>query len=59
MQARAKKRSVEEAIEQLKYTKASMETEAYTKKLEALLIDLARTQAALDKLEQAAGAAGR
>jgi hypothetical protein len=59
MQARAKKRGVEEAIEQLKYTKASMETEAYSKKLESLLLELARTQAALDQLEQAAGAAGR
>ena len=55
MQARARKRGVEEAIEQLKYSKASMETEAYSKKLEALLIDLARTQASLDQLEQAAG----
>ena len=55
--ARAKKRSVEEAIEQLKYSKASLETDAYTKKLESLLLDLARTQAALDKLEQAAGSA--
>lgn len=55
--ARAKKRSAEEAIEQLKYAKASMDTDSYTKKLTALLLDLARTQAALDKLEQAAGAA--
>jgi hypothetical protein len=53
--ARAKKRSVEEAIEQLKYSKASMETAVYTQKLEALLLDLARTQAALDKLEEPAG----
>jgi hypothetical protein len=54
--ARARKRSAEEAIEQWKYGKASMESAVYTKRLEALLLDLARTQAMLDKLEQAAGA---
>ena len=56
-QARARKRSAEETIEQLKYAKASMESVAYGKKLESLLLELARAQAALDKLEQASGAA--
>ena len=57
--ARAKKRGIEEAIEQLKYTKASLDTKEYAKKLEGFLLELARTQAALDKMEEAAGAGAR
>ncbi|MBI2818782.1 MAG: hypothetical protein HYX73_02290 [Acidobacteria bacterium] len=51
-QLRARKRQAEEAIEQLKYRKASMETEVYMQQLEKLLIDLAEVQQRLDELEQ-------
>ncbi len=48
---RARKLTAEEAIEQLKYAKASMETGEYFQKLEQLLVNLAQIQARLDELE--------
>lgn len=50
---RAKKRTVEEAIEQLKYGKASMETQEYYQQLERLLLELSQLQERLDNLEKA------
>ncbi|MBI3934816.1 MAG: hypothetical protein HY316_08985 [Acidobacteria bacterium] len=49
---RARKRQAEEAIEQLKYKKASMDTADYMQQLEALLVDLAQVQQQLDALEK-------
>ena len=49
---RAKKRRIEEGIEQLKYRKASMDTEEYAKELEKLLLDLSQTQLQLDDQEK-------
>jgi hypothetical protein len=51
-QLRARKRKAEEAIEQLKYRKASMDTDEYMQQLEKLLIDLAQVQKQLDELEK-------
>jgi hypothetical protein len=48
---RARKRTAEEAIEQLKYAKASMETGEYFQKLEQWLVNLAQIQARLDELD--------
>ena len=48
---RAQKRQLEEAIERLKYRKASMNTEEYQEQLEKLLLELAKTQQRLDELE--------
>ena len=45
----ARKDELEGQIEKLKYEKAAMPLDEYRKKLQALLIDLARTQAELDK----------
>ncbi|MBI3895919.1 MAG: hypothetical protein HY313_08295 [Acidobacteria bacterium] len=49
---RAKRRQLEEAIEQLKYRKASMNTAVYQQQLEKLLLDLARIQQRLDEMEE-------
>lgn len=49
---RAKKRKLEEGIEQLKYSKASMDTTEYAKQLEKLLLELSQTQVQLDDLEK-------
>jgi hypothetical protein len=49
---RARKRQAEEAIEQLKYRKASMDSDAYMEQLEKLLVDLATVQQQLDALEK-------
>jgi hypothetical protein len=43
------KEEVEAAIDELKYRKASMDVNEYRQKLSQLLIDLAKTQEALDK----------
>ena len=51
-QLRARKRQAEESIEQLKYRKASMDTSAYMRQLERLLIELAEVQQQLDELGQ-------
>jgi len=51
---RAKKRKLEESIEQLKYGKASMDTEQYAQQLEKMLVELAVTQQQLDNLEKKA-----
>jgi hypothetical protein len=57
---RAKKRSIEENIEHLKYSKASMDTEEYQQQLEKFLLELARVQQSLDRLEgQEPGNAGK
>ena len=48
---RAKKRTLEEAIEELKYRKPAMDTSDYMRQLEKLLLELSRTQQSLDKLE--------
>jgi hypothetical protein len=48
---RAHKDKVENDIAELKYNKAAMEKDDYSRNLEKLLIDLARTQQALEKLE--------
>ena len=40
---------VEQAIDKLKYEKAAMPADAYKKQLTLLLLELARTQEALDK----------
>ncbi|HTW67992.1 MAG TPA: hypothetical protein VME17_25430 [Bryobacteraceae bacterium] len=45
----AKRDDLEEQIDKLKYEKAAMPADEYKKQLEALLIDLAKTQAELDK----------
>ena len=44
-----KKEQLEQAIDKLKYDKAAMPADAYKKQLTALLLELARTQEALDK----------
>jgi len=44
-----RKEALERQIDELKYAKASMAPEAYRKQLEALLLELARTQEELDK----------
>ena len=51
-QLRASKRQNEEAIEQLKYRKASMDSEQYMQQLEMLLVNLAKVQQQLDNLEK-------
>jgi hypothetical protein len=43
------KEEIEQKIDDLKYRKASMSVEDYRKQLAALLVDLAKTQEALDK----------
>ena len=48
---RGHKEAVENEIAALKYSKASLEKADYSRQLEKLLIDLARTQQALEKLE--------
>lgn len=58
-QLRARKRGIEESIEQLKYGKASMESKVYMRQLEKLLVELSRTQAELDQLEQKAAAGAK
>jgi hypothetical protein len=49
---RARKRQAEEAIEQLKYRKASIDSSEYMNQLEKLLIELAEAQQQLDALER-------
>ena len=49
---RAHKRQLEESIEELKYNKASMDSDKYMEQLEKLLVDLSTVQAQLDKLEK-------
>jgi len=44
-----KKEQLEQAIDKLKYEKAAMPADAYKKQLTLLLLELARTQEALDK----------
>jgi len=44
-----KREELEQQIDQLKYQKATMAVEAYKKQLAALLLELAKTQAELDK----------
>ena len=44
-----KKEQLEQAIDKLKYEKAAMPADAYKKQLTQLLLELARTQEALDK----------
>ncbi len=44
-----RKEQLEQAIDQLKYEKAAMAGDDYKKQLTALLIELAKTQEALDK----------
>jgi hypothetical protein len=44
-----KKEELEQAIDKLKYEKAAMPLEAYKKQLTTLLLELAKTQEALDK----------
>ena len=44
----AKKEELEQAIDQLKYEKASMDTAEYRRQLTQLLLELAKTQEALD-----------
>ena len=51
-QLRARKRQVEESIEQLKYDKAGMDTDAYFQRLEKLLVELSQLQQRLDSLEK-------
>jgi len=53
---REHKEKVENDIATLKYGKASMEKDDYSRQLEKLLLDLARTQQALEKLEKPAAA---
>ena len=43
------KEEIEQKIDDLKYRKASMSVEDYRKQLAAMLVDLAKTQEALDK----------
>ena len=45
----AKREELEQQIDQLKYQKAAMPVEQYKKQLAALLLELAKTQAELDK----------
>ena len=45
----AHKEEVEQQIDALKYQKAAMPIDQYKKQLESLLLDLAKTQAELDK----------
>ena len=45
----AKREDIEQQIDRLKYQKAATPVDEYRKKLAALLLDLARTQEALDK----------
>ena len=45
----AKREELEQQIDQLKYQKAAMPSEEYKKQLAALLLELAKTQADLDK----------
>jgi len=45
----AKREELEQEIDRLKYQKAAMPAEEYKKQLDALLLDLAKTQAELDK----------
>jgi hypothetical protein len=45
----AKKEDLERRIDVLKYQKAAMTQTAYEQQLKALLLDLARVQATLDK----------
>jgi hypothetical protein len=45
----AKKEQLEQAIDKLKYEKAAMPTAEYRKQLSALLLELAKTQEALEK----------
>ncbi len=49
---RTQKRKIEEAIEQLKYRKASFTSEQYFERLEKLLIDLAEAEQNLENLVQ-------
>ena len=44
-----KKEDLEQAIDKLKYEKAALPDQEYKKQLAALLVELARTQEALDK----------
>lgn len=44
-----KRDQLEQAIDQLKYQKAAMPSEEYRKQLDALLLELAKTQAEIDK----------
>jgi len=50
---RARKRKLEEAIEEQKYRKAALDTEEYFQELERLLLELSTTQQRLDGLENA------
>jgi len=45
----ARREELEQQIDRLKYQKAALSAEEYRKQLAALLLDLARTQAELDK----------
>jgi protein-arginine kinase activator protein McsA len=45
----AKRDELEEKIDKLKYEKAAIPPDEYKKQLQALLLDLAKTQAELDK----------
>ncbi len=45
----AKREELEQAIDKLKYEKAAMPAELYKQQLQALLLELAKTQAELDK----------
>ena len=45
----AKREQLEAAIDRLKFQKAAMPTDEYKRQLQALLLDLARTQAEIDK----------
>jgi hypothetical protein len=45
----AKKEDLEQQIDKLKYEKAAMPTPEYKKQLTALLLELAKVQAELDK----------
>ena len=49
---RAKKRKLEEAIEEMKYRKPAMDTNDYMQQLEKLLLQLSQTQQSLDQLEK-------
>jgi hypothetical protein len=49
---RAEKRKVEEELEGLKYRKASMPAEEYSRRLETLLVNLSKVQQRLDDLEK-------
>ena len=45
----AKREQLEAAIDRLKFQKAAMPTDEYKRQLQALLLDLARTQEEIDK----------